>query len=92
MLKPLPKTLSQQADVVQALKAYEDMRLEPVSKLVLDNRKTGPERVMQMAEEACDGTCTDVCTHVPYETLAEVAQSYKKLAGFDKETVKKQTS
>ena len=88
----IAEALSQHADVVQALKAYEDIRLEPVSKLVLDNRKTGPERVMQMAEDVCDGTCTDVCTHVPHETLAEVARSYKKLAGFDKETVKKQTS
>jgi 5-methylphenazine-1-carboxylate 1-monooxygenase len=84
--------LSQQPDVVQALKEYEAIRLEPVSKLVLDNRKTGPERVMQMAEDACDGTCTDVCTHVPLETLEEVSRSYKKIAGFDKDTVNKQTS
>jgi hypothetical protein len=85
-------TLNQEADVVQALKAYEAIRLEPVSKLVLDNRKTGPERIMQWAEDACDGTCTDVCNHVPREKLEEVARSYKKVAGFDKDTVNKQTS
>lgn len=85
-------TLSQQSDVVQALQAYEAVRLEPVSKLVLDNRKTGPERVLQMAEDACDGTCTDICTHVPRETLEEIARSYKKIAGFDKDSVNKKTS
>jgi 2-polyprenyl-6-methoxyphenol hydroxylase-like FAD-dependent oxidoreductase len=86
----LAEKLSALPDVVQALKAYEAVRLQPVSKLVLDNRKTGPERVLQMAEDACDGTCTDVCEHVPYETLDEIARSYKRLAGFDKDSVKKQ--
>ena len=81
--------ISTMDNTVQALKAYEDIRLAPVSKLVLDNRKTGPERVLQMAEDACDGTCTDVCEHVPYEELDAIARSYKKLAGFDKDTVKK---
>jgi 2-polyprenyl-6-methoxyphenol hydroxylase-like FAD-dependent oxidoreductase len=85
-------TLSQQPDIIQALKEYEAMRLEPVSKLILDNRKTGPERVMQMAEVACDGTCTDVCTHVPRETLEAVAHSYKRLAGFDKDSVNTQAT
>jgi flavin-dependent dehydrogenase len=84
--------LGKQADVEKALKEYEALRLAPVSKLVLDNRKTGPERVMQLAEDACDGTCTDVCEHVPRETLEEIARSYKKIAGFDRESVNKQTS
>lgn len=86
----IAQQLSQHDDVVQALKAYEDIRLKPVSQLVLDNRKTGPERVMQMAEDACDGTCTDVCRHIPRSTLEEIAASYKKLAGFDRDTVSKQ--
>ncbi len=85
--KVVAQTLSEQDDVAQALRAYEDIRLGPVSKLVLENRKTGPERVMQMAEDNCDGTCTDVCKHVPQAVLEEVASKYKKIAGFDRETV-----
>ena len=46
--------------------------------------------LLQMAEDVCDGTCTDVCEHVPFEELDAIARSYKKLAGFDKDTVKKQ--
>lgn len=84
----IAEQLAQHENVVQGLKAYEEIRLKPVSKLVLDNRNTGPERVMQMAEDACDGSCVDICTHVPRATLEEIAQSYKKLAGFDRDSLK----
>lgn len=78
-------------DPVKAFKAYEDIRLEPVSKLVYENRKTGPEKVMQEAEDNCTGECTDQCTCLPKDYLEEVANRYKKLAGFDKESVRQQS-
>lgn len=83
--------LVEQDDPVKALKAYEDFRLEPVSKLVFENRKTGPEKVMQEAEDNCTGECTDQCTCLPKDYLEEVASRYKKLAGFDKESVRQQS-
>jgi len=78
-------------DVMQALKAYEDFRLESVSKLVMENRKTGPEKVMQEAEDNCTGECTDQCTCLAKDYLEEVASRYKKLAGFDPDQVKQQS-
>jgi 2-polyprenyl-6-methoxyphenol hydroxylase-like FAD-dependent oxidoreductase len=75
-------------DPVQALQAYEAERLVPVNQLVLSNRQTGPERVMQMAEDNCPGACTTHCTCVSRTVLEEVAANYKKLAGFDVDRVR----
>jgi len=82
--------MEQGDDIIPTLQAYEDARLEPTSRIVLANRETGPERVMEMVKEKCDGSCGETHTCVPQETLEEVATAYKKLAGFDKNTLKKQ--
>jgi 2-polyprenyl-6-methoxyphenol hydroxylase-like FAD-dependent oxidoreductase len=71
------------------LRAYEDERRPPTTKLVLDNRKTGPERVMQMVADRCPGTCGETHECVPQEELAEIANAYKQLAGFAKDQVNK---
>ena len=84
--------LVKHADITQALKSYENIRLKPVSKLVLENRKAGPEYVMQEAEDQCTGTCTDQCTCLPREYLEDVASRYKKIAGFDKDSVRQQSN
>jgi 2-polyprenyl-6-methoxyphenol hydroxylase-like FAD-dependent oxidoreductase len=83
----LAATLAGTTDVVAALRAYEQTRIGPTSKLVLDNRQTGPERVLQMVDERCRGTCGETHTCVPHNELQAVAQAYKRLAGFDRETV-----
>jgi 2-polyprenyl-6-methoxyphenol hydroxylase-like FAD-dependent oxidoreductase len=77
--------LDTHADVRDALDAYQSARLPPTATLTLDNRRTGPERVLQMVEERCDGRCTDTHTCITRDELAEVAQRYKRLAGFDKD-------
>lgn len=78
-------------DVTQALKAYEDERREPVAKVILANRKAGPEYVMQEADDNCTGECVDQCTCLARDYLEEVASRYKKLAGFDQDTVRQQS-
>ncbi len=84
--------LLEKDETVQALKAYEDLRLEPVSNLVLENRKTGPEKVMQEADDNCTGDCTHQCTCLARDYLETVASRYKKLAGFDTDSVNQQSS
>ncbi len=76
--------------VPNTLQKYEDARREVTSKIVLANRETGPEKVMQMVHETCDGTCGPVHKCIEYDTLKEVANSYKKLAGFHAGTLNKQ--
>jgi 5-methylphenazine-1-carboxylate 1-monooxygenase len=83
----LANALRAHADVETALKAYERERLEPTAKLTLDNRETGPERVLQMVEDRCPNGFNDIYDHFDREELREIAERYKKLAGFSKETL-----
>jgi 2-polyprenyl-6-methoxyphenol hydroxylase-like FAD-dependent oxidoreductase len=74
-------------DVERALMAYEDARLEPTSQLVLDNRETGPERVLEIVAERCPDGFDKIEEVIPHEELQAIADSYKKLARFDRESV-----
>jgi len=78
-------------NVTEVLKDYEDARREPTTKIVLANRQAGPEKVMEMVKEQCKGQCGDHHTCVPQDILEEVATAYKKLAGFDKQSLQKKS-
>ncbi len=70
-----------------ALTAYEAERNPATARIVLANRGNGPEQVMQLVEtRAPDGFARieDVLTR---EELEGTAAAYKRLAGFDKETL-----
>ncbi|MED6327851.1 MAG: flavin-dependent oxidoreductase [Actinomycetota bacterium] len=88
----LAKALSTYADPKAALVAYEAERREATSRLVLANRRAGPESVMQWVADRCDGGCGEttggrhVC--VPYGDLTREANAYKELAGFDTATLR----
>jgi 2-polyprenyl-6-methoxyphenol hydroxylase-like FAD-dependent oxidoreductase len=73
--------------VALALLAYQNERLEPTARLTLDNRETGPERVLQMVEEHCPNGYADIHDHFTHEELKEIADRYKKLAGFSRQTL-----
>ena len=73
--------------IESALTAYETTRLEPTAKLTLDNRETGPERVLQMVEDRCPNGFDDIYDHFARDELAEIAERYKKLAGFHRDTL-----
>jgi 2-polyprenyl-6-methoxyphenol hydroxylase-like FAD-dependent oxidoreductase len=65
-----------------ALEAYEAERRPATSELVMLNRRNGPEQVMQLVEErAPDGfdVVTDVLSR---QELEDIANTYKKVAGF----------
>jgi 2-polyprenyl-6-methoxyphenol hydroxylase-like FAD-dependent oxidoreductase len=74
-------------DPVSGLAAYEKTRREPMNALVLANRQGGPERVMRLVEERAPNgfrRIEDVMTH---EELDAIATQYRKMAGFDAETL-----
>jgi hypothetical protein len=73
--------------VEQALLAYEQQRLEPTAKLTLDNRETGPERVLQLVEDRCPNGFVDIHDHFSDAELGEIAERYKKLAGFNRDAL-----
>ena len=73
--------------IESALKIYEAARLEPTAKLTLDNRETGPERVLQMVEDRCPDGFDDIYDHFDRAELAEISERYKKLAGFHRDAL-----
>lgn len=83
----LAETLRAADDPVEALKWYEAHRLPPTSRIVLANRAQGPEIVMQMVEERAPGGFARLEDVISQQELQDVADRYKQLAGFDKETL-----
>jgi 2-polyprenyl-6-methoxyphenol hydroxylase-like FAD-dependent oxidoreductase len=78
----LARALRAGPTIPQALLAYQDERLVPTARLTLDNRQTGPERVLQMAEDRCPDGFDDIYDHFTHAELKEIADRYKQLAGF----------
>ena len=71
----------------EALAAYAAERNPATARIVLANRGNGPEQVMQLVERrAPDGYARIEDVLSPAE-LEEAAAAYKRLAGFDRETL-----
>lgn len=86
------KLMAGSNDIPDVLQAYEEARRETTTKIVLANREAGPEKVMEMVKERCAGNCGDHHSCIPQDILEEVATAYKKLAGFDKQSLKTKTA
>ncbi len=74
----------------RALDAYEMERRPFTSKIVLANRGNGPDQIMQIVEEKCDGEFDDIHDVMSQQELEERASKYKHLTGFDVETLNAQ--
>lgn len=83
----IARCLSRDHEVEHALMAYERERLGPTSQLVLDNRETGPERVLEIVAERCPDGFDNIEDVIPRDELQAIADSYKKLARFDRASV-----
>jgi 2-polyprenyl-6-methoxyphenol hydroxylase-like FAD-dependent oxidoreductase len=81
----LAAALTENPDPVRALQAYEVERLERTSKLVLSNRKQGPEIVMQMVEDRAPDGFRNLYDVISRQELEEVSNRYKAVAGFDRD-------
>jgi len=67
----------------EALKFYEAERLPKTKALQEANRGMGPELVMQLAHERAPQGFEQVTEVIPQTELEEIANRYKKIAGFD---------
>lgn len=83
----LASEINKDQSVQQAFIAYEDERRPATSKIVLLNRKNGPEQVMQLAEERAPNGFDDIESVIPRSELEEIAARYKQTAGFTVEAV-----
>jgi 2-polyprenyl-6-methoxyphenol hydroxylase-like FAD-dependent oxidoreductase len=73
---------------VAALKAYEADRLPKTSRIVLTNRSTPPDYIIETVDQRTGGKpfarIEDVISR---EDLVEISESYKRIAAWDLKTV-----
>lgn len=83
----LADALERDANPAAALAVYERVRREATTRIVLSNRRMGPEIVMQMAEERAPGGFAHVHDVIPQHELEAVADGYKQIAGFSRDAL-----
>ena len=81
----LALALQNHVDAIEALKAYDAERVPATAQVVLQNRQKGPDFIMDLMEERFPNGFQE--GEVPHAELAEVMAHYKKVAGFDVETL-----
>lgn len=74
------------------LAGYDAARRPATAAIVLANRKGGPDRVLQLAEERAPDGFDRVEDVIPREELEAIALQYKQTAGFDRETVNRKAA
>ena len=84
--KTLSLLLGGVSDVKRALIEYEKSRLEPTSNIVLGNRQNGPDKIMEIMEQRAPNGFEKVEEVISRQELEEIANQYKKLAGFEKKS------
>jgi 5-methylphenazine-1-carboxylate 1-monooxygenase len=72
---------------VEALAAYEAERRPATARIVLANRKNGPEQVMQLVEQRAREGFERIEDVLTAEELQGAAAGYKQIAGFDRDTL-----
>lgn len=65
-----------------ALAAFEDRLLAPMSALVLRNRGNGPIGILGVVDERCGGVFDDIDEVIPRAEIQEYMAAYKAAAGF----------
>lgn len=87
----LGQAFAEQPTVELALTAYANARMEPTANIVLTNRKNGPESVMQIVEERAPNGFTNLYDVISQQELEDIANKYKQIAGFDRQTLNSKT-
>jgi 2-polyprenyl-6-methoxyphenol hydroxylase-like FAD-dependent oxidoreductase len=86
--RALTGCLKRETDAAAALKAYEAMRLKPAYDVVLMNRKDPPDAVLREVHRRTGdkpfGRIEDVISNAE---LVEILETYKRVAGFDRESL-----
>jgi 2-polyprenyl-6-methoxyphenol hydroxylase-like FAD-dependent oxidoreductase len=66
-----------------ALTGYEEVRRESTTRIVLGNRAQGPDKVLELARQRMSAPEADLDDVLPLTERTEIADNYKRLAGFD---------
>lgn len=84
----LAKALDEAADPRDGLLAYQQERLPVVNNLVLTNRTTPPDTIIEVVEQRTRGERFENLQDViSLEEIEEISHRYQRAAGYDKESV-----
>jgi 2-polyprenyl-6-methoxyphenol hydroxylase-like FAD-dependent oxidoreductase len=87
--RALSDALRDNRDPIAALKMYEDQRLPATRDVVLANRRAPPDAILQeVFRRTGDKPFTSIDDVISREELAALSESYKRIAGYDKERLK----
>ena len=87
--RSLSDALKDNADPIAALKAYEARRLPATSEVVLANRRAPPDAILKAVfERTGDKPFRHIDDVISREELVALSESYKRIAGYDKERLK----
>ena len=91
--RTLAGCLARERDPVAALKAYEGARLKAANGVVLASRAISPDTILRVVHERTgDKPFERVEDVVSEEELAALMEKYKRIAGFEREALKKRPS
>ncbi len=68
-----------------ALRQYDSERIPATTQVVLQNRKKGPDSIMDLMEERFPKGFQK--EEIPQEELQQIMKQYKEIAGFDQKTL-----
>jgi 5-methylphenazine-1-carboxylate 1-monooxygenase len=74
-------------DVPRALAAYDAERRSATAEIVLNNRKGGPERVIDVLEERAPGGFADVDAVASHAEREAIVRGYASMSGFARDQV-----
>lgn len=77
----LCEALVEEAGVKPALERYDRLRVPATAKVVLQNRKKGPDFIMDLMEERFPQGFKE--GEIPHNELDQIMETYKQIAGFD---------
>lgn len=85
--RALARHLASGSDVPDALAAYDAERRPMTTEIVLNNRKGGPERVIDVLEARAPNGFTDVEQVASHAEREAIVRGYATMAGFAKEQI-----
>lgn len=75
--------------VISALGQYDQVRVPATAQVVRQNREKGPDFIMDLMEDRFPNGFSP--SEIPQQELADIMEGYKRIAGFDRESLNKKS-
>ena len=85
--RALAESLQQYPHPVIALQHYEKMRLKPTNEVIRRNRQFYSEKYLDLIDNRMQSPGDKIENLISHAEIEEITQTYRKLAGFDVETL-----